>query len=339
MTTQYKSIHWNNQKKRYDQVLALLIVCYMAFFIVVSKTFDPSVPAETLLMRALSTAAFILLHVILSIGPLCRLDKRFLPLLYNRRHMGVTMFGLATCHAVIAFVQQHWYGIQNPLVSLLWGEGHWSSWSQIPYQPMGLFAWVILLFMAVTSHDFWLKNLSPKVWKSLHMGVYLAYALIVMHVLLGIVQHGLHPLLLILLGFGFVWLAGLHLRVGWLECQIDSAPKAIMTTGWVKACRVEDIPNHRAKVMAINQERIAIFREDDQVYALSNVCAHQHGPLGEGKIIKGCVTCPWHGYQYDPATGASPPPFHEKVETYAVRIDAGEVWISVQAHTDQEEAE
>jgi len=36
-----------------------------------------------------------LLHIILSIGPLCRLDSRFLPLLYNRRHLGVTMFLLS----------------------------------------------------------------------------------------------------------------------------------------------------------------------------------------------------------------------------------------------------
>ena len=42
--------------------------------------------------------------------------------------------------------------------------------------------------MAATSHDFWLHNLSPYVWKSLHMGVYVAYGLLVLHVLLGVVQ-------------------------------------------------------------------------------------------------------------------------------------------------------
>src|SRR2546428_6173232 len=44
------------------------------------------------IIRAAGSAAFLLLHVVLCIGPLCRLDSRFLPLLYNRRHLGVVTF-------------------------------------------------------------------------------------------------------------------------------------------------------------------------------------------------------------------------------------------------------
>jgi nitrite reductase/ring-hydroxylating ferredoxin subunit len=57
------------------------------------------------------------------------------------------------------------------------------------------------------------------------------------------------------------------------------------------------------------------------VSAIGSVCQHQYGPLGEGKIIGGCVVCPWHGYEYRPDTGASPPPFTERVPTYRVRVD------------------
>ena len=68
---------------------------------------------------ALGTAALLLLHVILCIGPLCRLDRRFLPLLYNRRHLGVTMFLLALAHGTFSIFQFHALGNLNPLVSLL----------------------------------------------------------------------------------------------------------------------------------------------------------------------------------------------------------------------------
>ncbi|MFT4977044.1 MAG: sulfoxide reductase heme-binding subunit YedZ, partial [Myxococcota bacterium] len=61
--------------------------------------------------------------------------------------------------------------------------------------------------------------------------------------------------------------------------------------------------------------------------AISGVCRHQGGPLAEGRIIDGCVTCPWHGYQYRPETGASPPPFTETVPTFRVRVEAGRVWV------------
>ena len=56
-----------------------------------------------------------------------------------------------------------------------------------------------------------------------------------------------------------------------------------------------------------------------------NLCAHQHGPIGEGRIIDGCVTCPWHGYQYRLEDGCAPPPFTEKLVTYRVRIAHGVV--------------
>ena len=52
------------------------------------------------------------------------------------------------------------------------------------------------------------------------------------------------------------------------------------------------------------------------------------GPIGEGKIVDGCITCPWHGFQYDPVTGCSPPPFTERIETYDVLLQDGFVWVN-----------
>jgi len=52
------------------------------------------------------------------------------------------------------------------------------------------------------------------------------------------------------------------------------------------------------------------------------------GPLGEGMIIDGCITCPWHGYQYNPENGQSPPPFTEKVKTYKVKIVKDIIWVN-----------
>ena len=97
--------------------------------------------------------------------------------------------------------------------------------------------------------------------------------------------------------------------------------------GYVDACGVGDIPEKRARIVCLAGERVAIFKYDDKISAVSNVCQHQNGPLGEGKILDGCITCPWHGYQYLPETGASPPPFVEKVPTFNVRVQNGRVLI------------
>jgi nitrite reductase/ring-hydroxylating ferredoxin subunit len=64
---------------------------------------------------------------------------------------------------------------------------------------------------------------------------------------------------------------------------------------------------------------------------MSNVCAHQGGPLGEGRIVGGCVTCPWHGFQYQAKDGCAPPPFTEKLPTYRVRVVKGRVEVDPKA--------
>jgi methionine sulfoxide reductase heme-binding subunit len=90
---------------------------------------------------------------------------------------------------------------------------------------------------------------------------------------------------------------------------------------------VDRIPEKRAAIVSLSGERVAIFRYDGKVSAVSNVCQHQNGPLGEGKIIDGCITCPWHGYQYRPQDGAAPAPFKERVPTFRVKIIDGTVFV------------
>ena len=51
---------------------------------------------------------------------------------------------------------------------------------------------------------------------------------------------------------------------------------------------------------------------------LDNRCPHQGGPLGDGQLENGFVVCPWHGYEYDPATGAPPSGYGDAATAYAV---------------------
>src|ERR1043166_546504 len=94
MSVQYGAISWNRQKKVYDLTLLSLLALYLGIFVGIGAWRNPSATAETLLIRALGTAAFLLLNFVLCIGPLSRLDRRFLPLLYNGRNSGAQTFFL-----------------------------------------------------------------------------------------------------------------------------------------------------------------------------------------------------------------------------------------------------
>lgn len=327
MGLQYKVISWNPFKKRYDKVMVLLMVVYLLVYILGNALIYPTITPETLIIRATGTLAILMLHVILMIGPICRLNDRFLPLLYNRRHLGVTMFLIAAIHGIFSLIQFHTLGDTHAFASLFLSNTHYDSLTNFPFQVLGFFALIILFAMAATSHDLWLNKLGPKVWKTLHMFVYLAYGMLVMHVLLGVVQLEKSPLVIGLIGIGMMAVIVLHLAAA-IAGKKEVTAGELISDGFVKVCQLDEIPEGRAKITLIGQENIAIFKYDGKLSAVNNVCKHQNGPLGEGKIVNSCIVCPWHGYEYRPEDGCAPPPFQEKVSTYSIKIKDGSVWVN-----------
>ena len=314
------------------------MVVYLLLFAVVTLVLNSETTVETLVLRAFGSLAILMLHIILIIGPLCRLDSRFLPILYNRRHLGVSAFSAALVHGIFAIIQFHTLGNVNAIYSIFASNMDYGSLTNFPFQVLGFLALLILFVMAATSHDFFLANLSAKVWKRLHMMVYVAYALVISHVFLGAFQQETSPFTIGIFILGFIIVAGLHLTTAFREGIVDQT-KAVEEEGWLKACRIAEIQNDRAKLFTVGNERVAIFKYDGKLSAVHNVCKHQGGPLGEGKIIDGCITCPWHGFQYLPHNGQSPAPFTEKVMTYQLKVVDETVYINPESFEEGTEVE
>ncbi|MCI0354316.1 MAG: ferric reductase-like transmembrane domain-containing protein, partial [Acidobacteria bacterium] len=249
MSVKYSPIKWNRNKRIYDAVQLAGVILYLAGFVAIGKivwTGNAAISDEVLFIRAFGTCAFLLLHVVLCIGPLARFDRRFLPLLYNRRHLGVLTFLVGLAHGFLAIGYYHGFGRLNPLVSLLTSNANYDSLTAFPFETLGLAALVILFLMAATSHDFWQKNLGPSVWKGLHMLVYPAYALLVMHVALGALQSEESLVYPTLMGVGVATVIFLHLAAGLRERLRESRGPA-MSQGsagetWVDVGCVDEIP-------------------------------------------------------------------------------------------------
>jgi len=330
MGLDYQLVSWNKHKKTYDKVIMFSMLLYVILFAVVTLVFNSETSIETLIIRAFGSLAIIMLHIILAIGPLSRLNTRFLPILYNRRHLGVSMFIAAIIHGGFSVFQFHALGNTNPIYSIFTSNMDYGSFTNFPFQVLGFFALLILFVMASTSHDFFLANLSAKTWKRLHMMVYVAYALIIAHVFLGAFQQETSPFTIGILIIGFIVISSLHIITAFKERKIDNV-KTEKKEGWLKVCDINEIEETRAKIFTVNNERVAVFKYEGKLSAIHNVCKHQGGPLGEGKIIDGCITCPWHGYQYLPYNGQSPPPFTEKVATYELKLIETTVFLNPKA--------
>ena len=334
MSVGFKAVQWSREKLIYDGILLAGVTLYIGTFIAVSYRIEPpkDLPAAIdVRIRAFGTCAFFMLTIILSIGPLARLYPWFRKLLFNRRHFGVLTFVIALAHA---WFMIEWYEAQGTLPSLLAELTKWSDYAKFigfPFKVIGFAALLLLFLLAATSHDFWLSFLSPPVWKWLHMTLYAAYGLVVMHVALGIMQYDQNPLIPLMLAASFAVVTALHLVAGWRERAGDRGMPA-GRDGWIAAGAPDAIPDKGALiVVAPGGERIAVFRDGTEIGALTNLCSHQNGPIGEGRIIDGCVTCPWHGWQYRLSDGCAPPPFTEKLATYPVRIRNGIVEVNPHA--------
>src|SRR3954467_6126624 len=214
MSIGYRAVQWNARKLRYDTLLIAGAALFIATFMIVGALRNP--PADppawiALRIKALGTCAFVMLTIILTIGPLARLDRRFLPLLYNRRHFGVITFLIALTHGYSVI---DWFaaaGAVGDLVSEIADNPKYAQFIGFPIKALGLFGLSVMFLLAATSHDFWLAFFSPRVWKALHMGLYVAYGVLVMHVALGVMQEDRRVFIPVLLGGSFAFVALLHL--------------------------------------------------------------------------------------------------------------------------------
>jgi nitrite reductase/ring-hydroxylating ferredoxin subunit len=97
-----------------------------------------------------------------------------------------------------------------------------------------------------------------------------------------------------------------------------------------KVATLADIPPGTMHYVEIDGLPIALANVAGAIYAFSDACRHEGGPLSAGVLIGDTVTCPWHGWTYNVRTGkAIVPPVGIRIPTYAVRIDGQEVYVEI----------
>jgi nitrite reductase/ring-hydroxylating ferredoxin subunit len=157
------------------------------------------------------------------------------------------------------------------------------------------------------------------------MGLYAAYLAVVLHVALGALQAARNPLLAVVMMLCVLLVGTLHVAAGYRRL---TAPVLANASPWIVAGPVAALAEGHGLVVPVpGGEPVAVFRHEGHLSAVSNLCAHQNGPLGEGRVIDGCITCPWHGFQYRLADGCAPPPFTEKLATFALKIEDGMILV------------
>lgn len=105
-----------------------------------------------------------------------------------------------------------------------------------------------------------------------------------------------------------------------------------MALKFVKVAKLAEIPEGNAKVFTAGEQKVALCKIGDKVYAVDGVCSHADELLDGGEVCakEHSVACPWHGAAFDVRTGAVlSMPASCSIATFETRIDAGEVFVKV----------
>ncbi|NUO17600.1 MAG: NAD(P)H-dependent oxidoreductase [Planctomycetaceae bacterium] len=107
-----------------------------------------------------------------------------------------------------------------------------------------------------------------------------------------------------------------------------------MAEDWVDLGPVESLRQPARRLLTVSGQRVALTFLNGRFGAVSDVCNHVGGPLGEGRLDGEYLTCPWHYWKFHFATGEGEPGFEKDcVPSYAIKEEAGRLFISAQPKT------
>jgi len=97
--------------------------------------------------------------------------------------------------------------------------------------------------------------------------------------------------------------------------------------GWVRVAAESDLVTSMA--VNVGESAVALFRTEEGVFALDDICSHEYARLSEGEVWAGEVYCPKHGSRFDLRTGAvTGLPATKPVRSWQVKLQDGEIWVA-----------
>ena len=98
---------------------------------------------------------------------------------------------------------------------------------------------------------------------------------------------------------------------------------------FVKVASIADVKEGAAVAADAGGTPVALYNVDGKIYATSNTCPHRGGPLGEGVLDGTTVTCPWHAFRFDVATGQCANQPALKVACHPARLEGQDILVEV----------
>jgi nitrite reductase/ring-hydroxylating ferredoxin subunit/uncharacterized membrane protein len=127
-----------------------------------------------------------------------------------------------------------------------------------------------------------------------------------------------------LVALGAAYLGG-HLVYG-KRIGVTHAPKPEPSDDFIPVLPEAELREGTPRRVQARDMTLVLVRQDGQIYALVESCAHLGGPLSEGTVEEDSIRCPWHGSRFALEDGRvleGPSTFPQPC--FEVRIRTGQV--------------
>lgn len=98
---------------------------------------------------------------------------------------------------------------------------------------------------------------------------------------------------------------------------------------FLKVATLSQLPVGSVIEVSVGDDLYALCNDGGTIRAVSGICKHQGGPLGQGNLIDGRLICPWHAWEWDCRTGENCDNPEDRLATYEVKVAGDDIFLQV----------
>jgi nitrite reductase (NADH) small subunit len=96
-----------------------------------------------------------------------------------------------------------------------------------------------------------------------------------------------------------------------------------------RVCALDELTLGAGREFVVGGRVLAVYRLETGVKIVEGICPHAGGPLAQGMVRGEVVTCPWHGWQFNVATGQHQLNPRMCVPTFEATVDGNDVYVDL----------
>jgi ferredoxin-nitrite reductase len=113
------------------------------------------------------------------------------------------------------------------------------------------------------------------------------------------------------------------------DVPAEEVAPAARPEGYREACTMAELRRDGRRAVQLDGRDLAVFLVGEDVRCLDGLCPHEGGPMAEGDVAGGIVTCPWHGWAFHCDDGRSADGQACSLRTYRVKVEDARVFVAL----------